>query len=108
MKKFCLLILLTSSHAFSQGNDVICDKLSQINKLIKREHFRPKPIDDSLSVFVFDTFIDGLDSYRNTITRSEYDQLAKYRLSIDDEIRKGNCRFFDEFAAVYKNALERK
>ncbi|HEY0091299.1 MAG TPA: carboxy terminal-processing peptidase [Flavobacterium sp.] len=109
MKLFpLLLLLLTSLHAHSQDGVWVCEKLKRISKLIDQEHFRPKPIDDSLSAFVFDSFIDGLDSYRNTITKREYDRLSRHRLKIDDQILNSDCAFFDEITAVYKTALERK
>jgi carboxyl-terminal processing protease len=44
--------------------------------LIQSEHIQPKPIDDSLSVFVFDSFIDALDPSRIVLLKSEYESLS--------------------------------
>jgi len=108
MRKFALILMVVSSQVFSQGNNSFCDKLSEVALLIQKEHFRPKPIDDSLSVFVFDTFFDQIDKNRNTFTKTEYDLLSKYRLKIDDAVKKNDCSFFNEFATFYGNALKRK
>ncbi|MBC7439512.1 MAG: peptidase S41, partial [Flavobacterium sp.] len=80
----------------------------KINILLQREHFRPKPINDSLSVYVFDTFMDDLDSNRNLFTQAEYKNLCQHRLKIDDYILTKNCRFMDDFVSVYTFALNRK
>ena len=54
MKKISLLLfLLTSTLSFSQNSVETCEILNKINALIQAEHYRPKPVDDSLSVFVF-------------------------------------------------------
>jgi carboxyl-terminal processing protease len=51
-----------------------CVLLTKITTLIQSEHIQPKPIDDSLSVFVFDSFIDALDPSR-IVLKSEYELL---------------------------------
>ncbi|MCR4030164.1 MULTISPECIES: S41 family peptidase [Flavobacterium] len=82
--------------------------LNKINALIQAEHFRPKPVDDSLSVFVFDNLINELDPSRNIFFKSEYDELAKkYRYNIDDLILKNDCNFLSDIKSVYVNGLVR-
>ncbi|RZJ27252.1 MAG: hypothetical protein EOO48_12280 [Flavobacterium sp.] len=108
MKKIVCLFLFVASSVFGQTNEKTCALLGKITSLIEREHFKPKPVDDSLSVFVFDTFVDALDENRNLFTKSEYDELKKHRLTLDDEINRQDCSFMSEFASVYKKALERK
>jgi len=108
MKKNLLFLLLLPIAANSQSNDKTCETLSKINALVKENHFQPKPVDDSLSVFVFDKFIDGLDSNRNLFTKAEYEKLRKHRLLIDNYITENNCSFMNDFVSTYKLALERK
>ncbi len=108
MRKFPLLLLLTTFSIYSQKSGSTCEVLSKINKLIEIEHYKPKPIDDSLSVYVFDTFINQLDSDRNLFTKSEYEKLSKHRLSIDNSILNGDCTFLNDFVLQYKLGLERK
>lgn len=100
--------MLLPVSVLSQSKDKTCETLFKINALIKENHFQPKPVDDSLSVFVFDQFIDDLDSNRNLFTKAEYDKLCKHRLLLDDYINGNNCLFMDDFVSTYKVALERK
>ena len=108
MRKFSLLLFLTTFSLSGQNSATTCETLSKINALIQREHFHPKPIDDSLSVCVFDTFIDRLDGSRNLFTKLEYEKLCKYRLQLDNYIQQNDCSFMNDFISMYQFALERK
>ncbi|WP_281336323.1 carboxy terminal-processing peptidase [Flavobacterium eburneipallidum] len=108
MKKLSLVLFLTTFSLLGQNSAKTCELLSKINVLIQREHYQPKSVDDSLSVYVFDTFIDGLDAGRNLFTKTEYQNLRKHRLLLDNYILDENCSFIDEFVSTYKLALERK
>ena len=108
MRKFSLVLFLTTFSLFSQNSAKTCELLSKINVLIQHEHFHPKPVDDSLSVFVFDTFMDGLDGNRNLFTKIEYEKLCKHRLLLDNYILQRDCSFMDDFVTMYQWALVRK
>jgi carboxyl-terminal processing protease len=108
MKSISLVLFLTTFTLFSQNSVKTCEILSKINALIQKEHFKPKPIDDTLSVYVFDTFMDNLDLNRNLFTKKEYTQLSKYRLQLDDCILQNDCSFMNDFVGAYQLALERK
>ncbi|MBF2708501.1 carboxy terminal-processing peptidase [Flavobacterium soyangense] len=108
MKKISLVLFLTTFSLFGQNSAKTCELLSKINALIQHEHFHPKPVDDSLSVFVFDTFMDGLDGNRNLFTKTEYENLCKSRLLLDNYILQNDCSFMNDFISVYQFALERK
>lgn len=108
MKKICLLFLLTSASLFSQNSAETCGILNKINALIQTEHIRPKPVNDSLSTFVFDNLINELDPSRNILFKSEYDELSKkYRLNLDDLILSNDCSFLADITSKYKNGLIR-
>lgn len=102
------LLLLLPVFVFGQGSAGTCQTLAALNKLLQREHYRPKPVDDSLSAYVFDKFIDYMDENHTIFLQYEYDALKQYRLSIDDAVRNGDCSFLDAFAATYGRALDRK
>ncbi|MBF7093397.1 PDZ domain-containing protein [Flavobacterium sp. ALJ2] len=108
MKKISLVFLLASFSLLGQNSDSTCEIVTKINVLIQSEHIQPKPVDDSLSVFVFDNLIDDLDPSRNIFLKSEYDALAKkYRLNIDDLILKKDCTFLNDIISKYRNGLMR-
>lgn len=109
MKKISLLLfLLTSTFIFGQNSAETCEILNKINALVQTEHFRPKPVDDSLSVFVFDNLINELDPSRNIFLKSEYDDMAqKYRYNLDNLILKNDCSFLSDIKTTYVNGLLR-
>jgi carboxyl-terminal processing protease len=108
MRKFSLVLFLTTFSLFGQNSTKTCEILSKINALVQRDHYQPKPVDDSLSVFVFDTFIDDLDGNRNLFTKIEYEKLCKHRLLLDNFILQNDCDFMNDFVSMYRFALERK
>lgn len=108
MTKISLVFLLFPFFAIAQNEANTCEILSKINTLIQSEHIQPKPVDDSLSVFIFDNLIDNLDNSRNIFLKSEYELLSKkYRFNIDDFIKDQNCSFLTDIVTVYKNDLMR-
>ncbi|WP_133525620.1 S41 family peptidase [Flavobacterium sp. 245] len=108
MKNLLLVFLLTSTVLFGQNSDQTCQILNKINTLIQTEHIRPKPINDSLSIFVFDNLINELDPSRNIFFKSEYDEMSKkYRLNLDDLILSNDCSFLDDITSKYKTGLLR-
>lgn len=108
MTKKVFMLFLFPFLALAQNEAKTCELLSKINTLIQDKHIEPKPIDDSLSVFVFDNFIDFLDNSRNVFLKSEYDFLSqKFRLKIDDFIKNQNCDFLADLVSIYKNDLIR-
>lgn len=108
MKKNLLFSLLTPFLLVAQNDVKTCEILSKINALIQRDHYRPKPVDDSLSVYVFDTFMDKLDGNRSLFTKIEYKNLCKHRLLLDNYLLQNNCSFINNFVSSYQLALERK
>ena len=108
MKKIFLVLFLTSTALFSQNSTETCITLTKINVLIQSEHVRPKPVDDSLSVFVFDNLMDELDPSRNIFFKTEYDEMSKkYRLNLDDLILKNDCTFLTDITSKYTEGLLR-
>lgn len=107
MKKITLALLLISFSSFAQDSGKSCEIIQKINTLLQRKHYSPKPIDDSLSVYVFETLLSDLDSDKNIFLKSEYDYLSKHKYKLDDYLRANDCSFFEDFASTYKKALER-
>ncbi len=108
MREFSLALFLTTFSLLGQNSTKTCETLSKINTLVQNEHYRPKLVDDSLSVYVFDTFIDKLDGNRNIFTKIEYEKLCKHRLKLDNYILQNDCSFMNDFVSMYQFALERK
>lgn len=108
MKNKFLFVLFTTTILFGQNSAETCETLNKINTLLQKEHVKPKLVDDSLSVFVFDNLIDGLDPSRNLFYKEEYDEMAKkYRLNLDDLILKNDCSFLADINTKYTDGLQR-
>lgn len=110
MKKLSLVLLFVSFSLFSQNGESSCEILYKINTLIQKEHITPKPMNDSLSAYVFDNIMHKLDPSRYIFYKLEYEALSsKYRLTIDNLILEKNCVFIDEIKSLYtKNLLRNK
>nr|WP_315201832.1 S41 family peptidase [uncultured Flavobacterium sp.] len=108
MKKFTIVLLLSTFSLFAQNSSTNCDILLKINKLLQKEHYNPKPVNDSLSAYVFDELLNNLDPSRNIFLKSQTDSLSSiYRLQLDDLILNKNCSFLDDIKSVYKKSLLR-
>jgi carboxyl-terminal processing protease len=108
MNKISLVLFLFTHSLFAQNSNSTCEILIKINTLIQEEHVNPKPVNDSLSAYLFDNLMDELDPSRNIFYKSQFDALSsKYRLNLDDLILKKDCSFISEIKTLYKANLER-
>ena len=108
MKRLLLSFLVFPTLLFAQQSESICQTISKVSAVIEKNHFQPKPIDDSLSVFVFDNLMNDLDEGRILFSKTDFETLSKHRLLLDNYISEKKCAFIDEYIFTYKNALERK
>ena len=107
MKKLLLLVALFPIISFAQSEKNPCETLSKINAVIQEQHYKPKPIDDSLSVYVFNTFLKHLDENNSLFIEPEINLLKKHLLKLDDYILSKNCTFLDDFYTTYNHAIDR-
>ncbi|REG99681.1 S41 family peptidase [Flavobacterium aquicola] len=108
MKKITLALLFCSFSLSAQNSGANCEILLKINRLLQNEHYSPKPVNDSLSAYVFDELLNDLDPARNIFLKSQADSLSsKYRLQLDDLILKDDCSFLDDIKSEYKKSLLR-
>lgn len=107
-QKLIILLLFISSNFFSQSNNLdACKTVSKIKELVNENHYKPKPINDSLSVYVFKTFLEKLDSDNSLFLESEINLLSKHKLKIDNYIKEDNCAFLDDFYNAYLKSVTR-
>lgn len=108
MKKSILFgFLFISVSVFAQSDQEACETLSKINWLVQEHHYKAKPVDDSLSVYVFNTFLDKLDEDNNLFIEPEITFLKKHQYKIDDYIKEKNCAFLTDFYTTYNKAIAR-
>ncbi|QBZ98680.1 S41 family peptidase [Flavobacterium sangjuense] len=107
MKKLLQLVLLLPLLALSQKEKNPCETLASINALIQENHYSPKPIDDSLSVYAFKTFLSRLDEENRLFIAPEINELKKHEYQIDDYINGHDCAFLHDFYAAYSKSIAR-
>ncbi len=107
MKNLLQLVLLLPLLALSQKEKNPCETLASINALIQENHYSPKPIDDSLSVYVFKTFLSRLDEENRLFIEPEINELKKHEYQIDDYINGHDCAFIHDFYTVYSKSITR-
>lgn len=107
MKKLLLVVFLFPLFLFSQSEKNPCETLKRINTLIQANHYKPKPVDDSLSVYVFRTFLSRLDEDNRLFIAPEINALKKHQYQIDDYISAGNCDFLNDFYSAYSKTITR-
>ena len=107
MKKLYIFLFILPLSSFAQSEINACETLFKINKLIQQQHYKPKALDDSLSVYVFNDFINKLDEDHRLFVEPEILYLDKYKFEIDDNIQAKNCYFLDDFYKVYNEAIDR-
>lgn len=107
MKNIVAIALLLFVSATAQEHKNACDIFSKISYVLQTRHIQPKPIDDSLSVYVFNTVVEGLDENHILFLQEDYEKLLVHRYKIDDYLKSGDCSFFSDFITTYKMALER-
>jgi len=107
LKKILLFLLLVPVFIFAQSEKNPCETLIKINTLIQEKHYQPKPVDDSLSVYVFKTFLSQLDDDNNLFLEPEITVLKKHQYQIDDYLKTKNCSFLDELYQAYNKSIDR-
>lgn len=52
--------------------------------IIENYHYRSRPLDDTLSSEIFDTYLDSMDPNKSFFSRNDIEEFEKYRFTLDD------------------------
>lgn len=108
MKKITFVLLFSTFSLFAQNSNSNCEILFKINKLLQQEHYSPKPVNDSLSAYVFKELMNELDPSRIIFLKSQADSLSnQYQYQLDDLILNKDCSFLNVIQKKYKESLFR-
>ncbi|MGV8877662.1 MAG: carboxy terminal-processing peptidase [Sphingobacteriaceae bacterium] len=84
---------------------IVCQYIADV---IAKYNYKKVPLNDSLSVLVFDSYIKKLDENRNYFLASDIASFDKFRLSMDDDLKSGNLNnAFYIFNVYQKRYTER-
>lgn len=105
--RITFFFLVFSLFAKAQDSITFCQTLHNSHQLIQYYHIKPKPINDTLSQWVFNRFLNNLNPEYMYFTNGEVNKLAQHKNQLDDYIISAECSFITEFQNSYVNALER-
>ncbi len=81
-----------------------------IVSILKREHYKKQNLNDSLSVFILDKFINELDKDKLYFQAADIKKFQKYRIKVDDELAQENANLtipFNIYNTFTKRVQER-
>ena len=99
------LLFICILPAYGQNNDVFCEQLNALKNLVQSDHYAPKAINDSLSIGVYNLFLEQIDEDHRYYLTSDLEVFSKDSLLIDDYILKQDCAFINKYATVLKDRL---
>ncbi len=113
MKKNYKIILLTvftaasflSFRYFHKTNkEKDQETLFLLSMLLKKGHYKPVTVDDSLSVKLYHDYLDVIDPAKHYFLLSDIKEFDRYKYLLDDEINTVDLSFFE---TVYKRMSQR-
>ncbi len=103
---FVLTLFCISYSLYAQNNPLFCEQLTELQSLIKKEHYNSKTINDSLSKSVFNLFIESLDANKEFFTENDLEKFKFDELNIDNYLITNNCEFIDKYISALKYRVE--
>ncbi|TCZ69108.1 hypothetical protein [Flaviaesturariibacter aridisoli] len=108
MKKFALVLFCLSLGLLSRSQSSPAQQQAiLLRRIIERNHYSPRPVDDSFAAQVYQKVVRRLDDDGFLFTQPELDVLAAQRYRIDDELLGNGWNFLPQLAQLYTRALQR-
>lgn len=104
-----LFAFVTAAHGAAIVPDAQETKAAHMAaELLSRYHYKPTPLDESLSVKIFDQYLKALDSEKLFFIQADIDQMAEARTKLGtDMLNDDLARPFAIFNLYVKRAVER-
>jgi len=84
---------------------IVCKEVAQ---LITKYNYKKVPLNDSLSVIIYNRFIKKIDEDHNYLLASDIEDFSKYKTVLDDDLLSGNLNdVFYIFNVYQKRYLDR-
>lgn len=84
------------------------DATEIITHVINSHHYRNKPIDDSLSSSMFDTYLERLDPNYSFFLDEDIQLFSKYRYKLDDALLAADLRSAFEIFKIYRKRVKER
>ncbi|WP_296316520.1 S41 family peptidase [Winogradskyella sp. UBA3174] len=106
MPKFLITTLLCAFFWVSIAQKTtFCNELKAITTIVNKSHYRPKPLNDSLSKGVFKLFLKAIDDNNKFFTQKDIDHFKKDEYLLDDYIKTKKCDFLIPYAKTFENRI---
>ena len=100
MLGICYTVTAQSSSKFQKQAIIL-------KRMIERNHYSPKPVNDLFSQQLFEHFIHRLDENNLYFTSADIKELSAYRSLLDDELNGKEWNFFNKVLIVYRQRLQK-
>jgi carboxyl-terminal processing protease len=101
-----LCLLIVSFTAFSQGKNYRSQVIT-LKRIIEREHYSPRPVNDNFSADLFDQFMERLDPYKLYFTADDAKLLSAYRNQLDEELNGRQWAFLDKALPLFRERMKK-
>lgn len=89
------LFLVFCSHSPVEEGEKYSIMSRYLMESLSRYHFKAPAINDEFSEKAYDEYIKRLDFGKRFLIQSDIDELSKYKLAVDDQVKSGNFEFYD-------------
>lgn len=79
-----------------------------ITSILTRYHYKEFDINDSLSIIIFDRYLDALDNGKNYFILSDIEEFNTQKLLLDDKLFKGDIQFYYDVFNIYLKRLNER
>ena len=100
------IILLLNVCLTNAQQRTFCKQIKLVNDLLQTHHFNPKTIDDSLSVAIWQNFIQTLDPNKRYFLKNDLANFEKDKYQLDDYFKKERCKFIKPYVKTFEKRLK--
>jgi len=98
-----LIVCLMSTRVAAQNS--VGERAYRLSMVIQQQHFSPKPVDDSLSRYIYDEILHTLDPYQIYFSAKSLTELSVWKYQLDDEIKGPSIKFLLAVSESYNKEL---
>lgn len=79
-----------------------------ITYIINSHHYHKKPLDDTLSSSMFDSYLKSLDPNRSFFLDEDIQKFSRYRYKLDDALLKSELKPAFDIFKIYRNRVKQR
>jgi len=104
-RKYLLLIVFLIGTSVPNLRAQDCKQLPTLWDLIKTYHVQPKPLNDTLSVTLYNDLFEQLDPGGLFFIEEDMKEFEKFKFNIDNAVEHGDCSFISTISEIFKKRL---